>query len=133
MGSDLFLNYISSPIVQAKCINCHVEGGRSGRTRLVFQPSSTPDHGARNLSTIEHFLATVDDGANRILNKIQGMRHGGGVQVPAGSADFDNMEAPPPSSGLMAGGNAAPGRVEESPHGRNFRTSTVAARRTCER
>ena len=92
MGSDLFLNYISGPIVQAKCINCHVEGGRSGHTRLVFQPTSTPDHGARNLATIEHFLATVDEGSNRILNKIQGMRHGGGVQVPAGSADFDNME-----------------------------------------
>ena len=91
MGSDLFLNYISGPIVQAKCINCHVEGGRSGRTRLVFLPASTPDHGALNLTTIEHFLATVDDGADRILNKIQGMRHGGGVQVPAGSADFDNM------------------------------------------
>ena len=92
MGSDLFLNYISGPIVQAKCINCHVEGGRSERTRLVFQPASTPGHRARNLATIEHFLATVDDGAHRILNKIQGMRHGGGVQVPAGSADFDNME-----------------------------------------
>ena len=92
MGSGLFLNYISGPIVQAKCINCHVEGGRSGHTRLVFQPTSTPGHGARNLATIEHFLATVDGGANRVLNKIQGMRHGGGVQVPAGSADFDNME-----------------------------------------
>ena len=91
-GNDLFHNYISGPIVQAKCINCHVEGGRSGHTRLVFQPTSAPDHGAHNLATIEHFLATVDGGANRILNKVQGMRHGGGVQVPAGSADFDNME-----------------------------------------
>ena len=92
MGRDLFLNYISGAIVQAKCINCHVEGGRSERTRLVFQPTSTPDHGAHNLATIEYFLAAVEDGANRILNKIRGMRHGGGVQVPSGSADFDNME-----------------------------------------
>ena len=92
MGSDLFLNYISGPVVQAKCINCHVEGGRSERTRLVFLPASTPGHGAFNLATIRSFLSTVDDSANRILNKIQGMRHGGGVQVPAGSADFDNME-----------------------------------------
>ena len=38
------------------------------------------------------FLATVEDAANRILNKIQGVGHGGGVQVVAGSADFDNME-----------------------------------------
>ena len=89
---DLFLNRISGPIVQAKCVNCHVEGGVSGHTRLVFQPSSTPGHGASNLATIENFLATVEDGANRILNKIQGVGHGGGVQVVAGSADFDNME-----------------------------------------
>ena len=89
---DLFLNRVSGPIVQAKCVNCHVEGGVSGHTRLVFQPSSTPGHGASNLAAIENFLATVEDGANRILNKIQGVGHGGGVQVVAGSADFDNME-----------------------------------------
>ena len=88
----LFLNRVSGPIVQAKCVNCHVEGGVSGHTRLVFQPSSTPGHGARNLAAIENFLATVEAGANRILNKIQGVGHGGGVQVVAGSADFDNME-----------------------------------------
>ena len=90
---DLFLNHISGPIVQAKCVNCHVEGGVSGHTRLIFQPSSMPDHETRNLAAFENFLATVDDGANRILNKIQGVGHGGGVQVVAGSADFDNMES----------------------------------------
>ena len=30
---DFFLNHISGPIVQAKCVNCHVEGGVSGHTR----------------------------------------------------------------------------------------------------
>ena len=90
---DLFLNHISGPIVQAKCVNCHVEGGVSGHTRLIFQPSSTPDHETRNLATFENFLATVVDGANQILNKIQGVGHGGDVQVVAGSADFDNMES----------------------------------------
>ena len=90
---DLFLNHISGPIVQAKCVNCHIEGGVSGHTRLIFQPSSTPDHETRNLATFENFLATVVDGANQILNKIQGVGHGGGVQVVAGSADFDNMES----------------------------------------
>ena len=90
---DLFLNHISGPIVQAKCVNCHVEGGVSGHTRLIFQPSSTPDHETRNLATFENFLATVVDGAIQILNKIQGVGHGGGVQVVAGSVDFDNMES----------------------------------------
>ena len=89
---DFFLNRISGPIVQAKCVNCHVEGGVSGHTRLVFQPSSNPDHAALNLAVIKNFLASVEGGANRILNKIQGVGHGGGVQVPAGSADFANMQ-----------------------------------------
>ena len=89
---DFFLKHISGPVVQAKCVNCHVEGGVSGHTRLVFQPSSTPDHGATNLEAIRKLLSTVEDGAERILNKVQGVGHGGGVQVPAGSADFANME-----------------------------------------
>ena len=90
---DFFLNYISSPIVQAKCVNCHVEGGVSGHTRLILHPSSNPDHGTLNLAVFENFLANVEDGASLILNKIQGVSHGGGIQVSAGSADFANMES----------------------------------------
>ncbi len=89
---DFFLNNISGPIVQAKCVNCHVEGGVSGHTRLILQPSSSPDHGALNLAVFENFLADVEDGGDLILNKIQGVGHGGGVQVAAGSDDFANME-----------------------------------------
>ena len=89
---DFFLNHISSPIVQAKCVNCHVEGGVSGHTRLILHPSSNPDHGALNLAVFENFLADVEDGGDLILNKIQGVGHGGGVQVAAGSDDFANME-----------------------------------------
>ena len=91
-AQDFFLNHISSPIVQAKCVNCHVEGGLSGHTRLVLQPSSNPDHGSLNLAVFENFLADVEDGGDLILNKIQGVGHGGGVQVAAGSDDFANME-----------------------------------------
>ena len=109
---DFFLNRISGPIVQAKCVNCHVEGGVSGHTRLIFQPSSNPDHGALNLAVFEDFLAKVEDGANLILNKIQGVGHGGGVQVPAGSDDFANMES---FLGLLGyGGGSDPGLSPET-------------------
>ncbi len=91
-AQDFFLNHISGPIVQAKCVNCHVEGGVSGHTRLVLHPSSNPDHGALNLAVFENFLADVEDGGDLVLNKIQGVGHGGGVQVAAGSDDFANME-----------------------------------------
>ncbi len=89
---DFFLNHISGPIVQAKCVNCHVEGGVSGHTRLILHPSSNPDYGPLNLAVFENFLADVEDGASLILNKIQGVGHGGGIQVAAGSDDFANME-----------------------------------------
>ena len=55
-------------------------------------PSSQSDHEAHNLRTFETFLAEVDDGASLILNKIQGVAHGGGVQVAAGSDEFADME-----------------------------------------
>ncbi len=90
---DFFLNHISGPIVQEKCVNCHVEGGVSGHTRLILHPSSNPGHGTLNLAVFENFLADVEDGASLILNKIQGVGHGGGIQVPAGSDDFANMES----------------------------------------
>ena len=38
------------------------------------------------------FIAEVDDGATYILNKIQGVAHGGGVQVAAGTPEFADME-----------------------------------------
>ena len=90
--ASLFADYISQQVVQARCINCHVEGGVSGHTRLVLTPSSAEGHESLNLAVFENLVATVEDGADLVLNKIQGVGHGGGIQVPAGSADFANME-----------------------------------------
>ena len=91
--SGLFNDYISTPVVQSRCIYCHVEGGASGHTRLVLTPSDVDGHEATNLAVFENFLTDVEDGADLILNKIQGAEsHGGGVQVVAGSTDFANME-----------------------------------------
>ena len=91
-AADVFAERISGPIVQGKCIACHVEGGLSGNTRLVFVRSTESDHEARNLAVFEDFLDEVDDGASYILNKIQGVAHGGGVQVAAGTPEFADME-----------------------------------------
>ena len=91
--STLFSDFISSPIVQSRCIYCHVEGGASGHTRLVLTPQDVEGHEATNLAVFQDFLDTVEGGADLILNKIQGAEaHGGGVQVAAGSTDFANME-----------------------------------------
>ena len=91
-AAEVFGEHISERVVHSRCIYCHVEDGRSGHTRLVFEESTTVDHEALNLETFENFLSTVEGGVSRILNKIQGVSHGGGEQVPADSADFAQME-----------------------------------------
>ena len=79
--------------MQSKCVNCHVAGGVSGHTRLVFVRSDAADHETLNLQTFETFLNAVADegGGIYVLNKIQGVAHGGGEQVPVDSDDFTNM------------------------------------------
>ena len=82
-----------SPVVQSKCVNCHVEGGVSGNTPLVFVRDTDPDHLMKNLRVFEDYLAQVDGGAERILNKIRGaLAHGGGVQVASGTEEYGSFE-----------------------------------------
>ena len=90
-----FHDEISDPIVQAKCINCHVQGGVSGHTRLVLVRSTEADHEATNLQAFSDLVTAVesDDGAEYILNKAQGMlSHGGGMQLTAGTVDLKNLK-----------------------------------------
>ena len=92
-AETVFQQLISGPIVQSKCIACHVEGGASGNTRLVFVTDQNPDHEAINLQVFKDLLDVEKDGASYILNKIQGaLGHGGGIQVAAGTGDYVNME-----------------------------------------
>ena len=91
-AAGVFRQNISGPVVQSKCVNCHVEGGLAGHTRLLLGRSTNANHVAVNLQAFENLLVGVQGGAQLILNKIQGVGHGGGVQVPAGSADFARME-----------------------------------------
>ena len=92
-AEDVFRKSISEPVVQSKCINCHVSGGASGTTRLVFTPATTNDHVSFNYQVFEDFLVSVPNGAALILDKITGVAHGGGTQVPAGSGLYADMES----------------------------------------
>ena len=91
-AQTVFQTRVSDAIVQAKCVACHVRGGESERTRLVFAPASNPEHLTLNFAAFKDFLVDIEDGEARILEKIQGHDHGGGVQVAAGSEDFGNMD-----------------------------------------
>ncbi|MDE0421722.1 MAG: hypothetical protein OXK76_12670 [Gammaproteobacteria bacterium] len=99
---EVFDADISQDVVQSKCVTCHVEGGQSGHTPLVFVTTETDNHADHNFGEFKDYLSDTDHGdhdhdddrpAAVILDKIQGLRdHGGGVQVAADSADFGNME-----------------------------------------
>ena len=94
-AAAVFAERISGPIVQGKCIACHVDGGVAGPglSRLQFvRRASNPNHEAVNLKVFEDFIAGVENGATYILNKIQGVAHGGGVQVANGTPEFADME-----------------------------------------
>lgn len=94
-AATLFADRISQQIVQARCIRCHVDGGESGNTRLVFVSSIDQDHEAVNLGVLRAFVLPADgeDNAMLVLDKISAaVSHGGGVQVDAGSEDYRNME-----------------------------------------
>ena len=81
-----------SPVVQSKCAACHVAGGDSGHTRLVFATAAAEDHLATNLAVFENFLRQVENGTELILAKIQGVDHGGGVQVARDSTEWRRFE-----------------------------------------
>ena len=59
-----------SPIVQSQCVNCHVEGGVSGNTRVVFVTDDDADHLAKNFSVFETLVAEVE--GRRRLHPEQG-------------------------------------------------------------
>ena len=91
-AAQVFAQHISEPVVQAKCVACHTADGVAGATRLHFEPATNPEHQALNLQVFEDFIAAVDDATNYILNKMQGVDHGGRVQVAAGTPEFTAME-----------------------------------------
>lgn len=110
-AEQVFRDHVAVPVVQARCTRCHVEGGVSGHTRLVFAEAEAADHETRNLAAFREFLGAVEGGADFVLHKIQGVAHGGGVQVPAGSAEFAFLER---FLRLLDGSTAGSGRTPET-------------------
>ena len=90
-STEVFEALVAAPVLESKCVNCHIEGGASGTTRLVFVSTENSDHRALNLDAIRSFVRTVEDGAALLLEKIQGIGHGGGEQVSADSDDYENV------------------------------------------
>ena len=93
-AEEVFRDRISGPVVQAKCITCHVAGGIADEplSDLQLVRRSNPDHEALNLQAFKDFLANPDHDGKYILDKIQGVGHGGGAQVAVDTPEFEDMK-----------------------------------------
>ena len=81
------------PVVQSKCVGCHVDGGDAGFTRLVFTTDEDPDHIVENLEVFDGYLEAVENGAANLLGMIGGeLDHPGEVLVPADSNEYAGFE-----------------------------------------
>ena len=90
---QLYQDTISQPIVQAKCIVCHVSGGVAGTTKLVYQATGQPDYLQNNFDTLVNYILNEPGGSELILSKPQGVTHGGGVQLTSKSSEFAALTA----------------------------------------
>ena len=78
------------PSVASKCINCHWAGGIAAYTPLIFSTSASDNHDRFDSYVNSPVLGAR---ASTVLTKIQGgAGHGGGVQVPSGSAEYQKFE-----------------------------------------
>lgn len=90
---DLFTQNIDQPIINSRCVVCHVQGGNAGATPLIYQRQSATST-ANNFGVIESYLQSRPNGVQTILSKASGaVAHGGGTQLSSGSTDFANLSA----------------------------------------
>ncbi len=91
---EVFDAMIAEPIVQNRCVVCHVLNGPSGNTPLVFTAArDDADHLDNNFEVFRNYLLSQQDDGSRILSKVSGNEHGGGAQLPATSSAYAELAA----------------------------------------
>ncbi|MDA9901289.1 hypothetical protein N9D99_02100 [Gammaproteobacteria bacterium] len=89
--STLYAETISSQIVMRRCVACHVQGGISQMSRLVFSRGTGNNVQSDNLAQFTDFVSTNSAGDQLILARVSGIGHGGGTVLPKGSADYNAL------------------------------------------
>jgi len=89
--STLYAETISSQIVMRRCVACHVQGGISQMSRLVFRRGTGSSVQSDNMAQFTDFVSTNSAGDQLILSRVSGIGHGGGTVLPAGSADYNAL------------------------------------------
>ena len=92
-GLSFFSDNVSVQIIQQKCVNCHTADGAASQTELIFQVGDDNGIKLNNYSALENFINNDSDNANRLLEKVRGVSHGGGVQLQSDSDDYQNLLA----------------------------------------
>jgi len=89
--SSLYAETISSQIVMRRCVACHVQGGVSQMSRLVFSRGAGKNVQSDNLAQFAEFVSSNSGGDQLILARVSGIGHGGGTVLPKGSADYNAL------------------------------------------
>ncbi|MFT4749341.1 MAG: hypothetical protein ACI9E4_001018 [Pseudohongiellaceae bacterium] len=87
----LFLESVSAPVVQARCVVCHTSPGVAEASGLIYQSSSVPGYQATNYLTLVNYINNTPNGAARLMAKPLGQdSHGGGV-IYSSSSDSNYL------------------------------------------
>ena len=112
-NESYFQDSVWNPIMSARCIGCHVEGGLAGETRMVLRQPGDDHWLSHNLAQIQDLAGIEDDGVSLFLSKPAGQHaagHVGGELIAPGSADLAVMTA---LVGRLTGSLDACGRPAE--------------------
>jgi len=84
---DISLN---ENVIQAKCIACHRDGGPAKNSGLIFQSGNSDEAKDYNEVLLANYILNNSEGAQTILDKVQGkLKHGGGAVLTPGSEQFN--------------------------------------------
>lgn len=84
-----WLENVSSNITQFNCIVCHSDTSIAGHTGWVMLANNQDNYLETNLSRTLSYINAVEGSGQTLINKAQGLNHGGGEVLKAGS---DNAE-----------------------------------------
>ncbi len=86
-----FEEAIAEPVIADRCVNCHVEGGVAGNTRMVYRSGDSASVVEHNYGVLSDFLNADSGIPELVLSKVRGVSHGGGVQLAAGEEDYEAL------------------------------------------
>jgi len=87
----LYKESIDPQTVQIRCVVCHIQGGLTGGSGLLFTRSSSTSI-TTNFGIFSQFLDSRDTRRTNLLSKVRGIDHGGGVQLIEGSVGYPQFE-----------------------------------------